>query len=90
MSPFLNPSQQLYRLGGHGTVMYRSPPHGPVPDAMTTTVPVGWTWDSDVQIATPCPVSDAMTATVTRGSDVQNVARSSLARSAGLGILLII
>ncbi|GBM46813.1 hypothetical protein AVEN_132476-1 [Araneus ventricosus] len=48
----------------------RTPPHIPVPDAMTATLPVRWTWDSGIDRTLPhVPVADAMTATVLVGWD---------------------
>ncbi|GBN58068.1 hypothetical protein AVEN_150948-1 [Araneus ventricosus] len=42
------PLRQLnHRLNGHGTPKFdRTPPHDPVPDAITATQPVEWTWNS--------------------------------------------
>ncbi|GBL95162.1 hypothetical protein AVEN_253502-1 [Araneus ventricosus] len=59
MSPCLMPLQHPYRLSGHGTPLplYGTPPHVPVPDAITAPVPVEWTWDTLplVRNAAPCP-----------------------------------
>ncbi|GBM90747.1 hypothetical protein AVEN_244380-1 [Araneus ventricosus] len=63
MPLFLMPLQQLCQLDGHGTVhcvLDRTPSHAPVPDAITATVPVGWTWDGALcsrQNAVPCSCS---------------------------------
>ncbi|GBM89690.1 hypothetical protein AVEN_173204-1 [Araneus ventricosus] len=39
----------------------RIPPHVPVPDAMTATKPVGWTWDERTDRMPPhVPVPDAI------------------------------
>ncbi|GBM64411.1 hypothetical protein AVEN_52534-1 [Araneus ventricosus] len=59
MSPYLKPLQQPNRLNGHVTLLpyYSTPPHVPVPEAITATEPVEWTWGATtiLQYAAPCP-----------------------------------
>ncbi|GBL93909.1 hypothetical protein AVEN_76649-1 [Araneus ventricosus] len=46
------------------TTRYRTPPHAPVPDAITATEPVGWTWNTTRYRTPPhAPVPHAITAT---------------------------
>ncbi|GBL97801.1 hypothetical protein AVEN_231960-1 [Araneus ventricosus] len=42
----------------------RTPPHSPVPVAMTATEPIVWSWDCNLDRTPPCaPVPDTITVT---------------------------